>query len=151
MANKDPKFVRLANLHTHGMLADITDYGSLWSISGFEVKPFPNADLDPEAAAFVRAKMQRGVIEEASSDEYDEQQDAGDALRAAHLKSLGDRLGSDNANVQEATLQDIVRTTQRSIINRRLRGDSDDDGAEESADKKKGEKSSVPAGQGASA
>lgn len=118
---KDPTHVRLGNSHVHGMLADITERHSLWNISGLEVKPFPS-DIDPDAQAFVRDKIRMGLIEPAEPDEYEDQQRAADSIRASHLQSLGDRLGSDIANVQEAPIQDIVRQTQHRILTRRVDG-----------------------------
>lgn len=61
------KYVKLAPVLQDRQIADI-DGGSLWSISGVEVKEAP-ADGTP-AATFVRDMTRQGRIVEASSDEY---------------------------------------------------------------------------------
>lgn len=67
----DPKYVRLANRLSLQTIADIAEYGSGWSISGLDVKEFP----DDEAARYVRLKLGQGVLEPATQAEFDEVHD----------------------------------------------------------------------------
>lgn len=64
---EDPKYVRLANRLSRGMLADV--YESQWSIAGLDVRPFPE---DMRAARFVRNALSDGKLEPASAAEYEE-------------------------------------------------------------------------------
>lgn len=70
----DPKYVRLAERLTRG---NVTDTRSHWSISGLDVKEFPE---DALAADFVRAQLRRGNLEEAGRAEFQEIQEANDEL-----------------------------------------------------------------------
>lgn len=146
MAKKLPEFVRISNAHVHGHMADITEFGSLWHISGLEVKRTPDEDNDPMAAAFVRAKMNKGMLEAASEEEYTEQMEAADMVRETHALSLIDRLKSDRAFVQQHSIEDIVRTTQNKIIGRRTGAPVEDEETVEDPDS--GKHTKVPAGAG---
>lgn len=63
-----PKYVRLRDGVT--ACADVTPGGSLWAISGNNVKEFPKDN--PQAAAFVKTRLREGVLEEASRAEFDD-------------------------------------------------------------------------------
>lgn len=65
----DPKFVRLVDRLALSSVADVG--GSLWSISGADVLPFPD-DEEEGAQAYVRRLLQQSALEEASQAEYDE-------------------------------------------------------------------------------
>ena len=114
----DPTHIRLSNNHCHGIVADI-EGGSLFSVSGFEVKPFPAADWQTDAAVWVRRQMRSGVIEPAEASEYTSQVQSADAVRSLHAQSLEARIGSDLADVQEGSIQELVTKQQRAIIAQR--------------------------------
>lgn len=118
MAKNDPQFVRLSDITCHGIMVDV-EGGSLFSLSGMEVKPFPDADVFPDQARFVRDKIRVGHIEEASEEEYKEQKEAAAQIKATHVAQLQDRLASDTADVQEGDVQTLVRGLQNRIVARR--------------------------------
>lgn len=70
----DPQYVRLTNRLGLQMVADVTG-GSGWSISGLDVKEFPD---DEDEAAYVRVQLGRGVLEPATKAEYEEVHDEDD-------------------------------------------------------------------------
>lgn len=106
----DPSYVRLANRLTRGIVADIGNSG--WSISGFDVKPFPK---DDEAAArFVRRELRDGKLEPASKAEHEE-------VTETHKKALGD------SSHQEAKLQRAAREANAKLAESRGVDDDDDD------------------------
>lgn len=70
----DPKFVRLSQAQSRGILADVS--GSGWSISGRDVRPLPDS-LD--GLRFVRKHLRSGRLEAASLAEYEEAHPAEDA------------------------------------------------------------------------
>lgn len=70
----DPKFVRLSQAQSRGILADVS--GSGWSISGRDVRPLPDS-LD--SLRFVRKHLRSGRLEAASLAEYEEAHPAEDA------------------------------------------------------------------------
>lgn len=63
----NPKYVRLADHMVNGCCVDME---SGFSISGYDVQPFPEEDRD--ASRFVRRKINAGVLEPAGQAEYDE-------------------------------------------------------------------------------
>lgn len=63
----NPKFVRLNERASRGMLADVK--GSGWSISGKDVLPFPT---DKSQIRFVKQNLNSGLLEPASQAEYEE-------------------------------------------------------------------------------
>lgn len=100
MAN-DPGYVRLANRLTQGMVADVG--GSGWSISGFDVLPFPK---DSDAAArFVRHELRDGKLEPAGKAEYEEVQDSHKAV--------------SSLSHQEAQVQDAARRENAKLVDAR--------------------------------
>lgn len=60
-----PKYVRLTNRLSTGLIVDM-DSG--WSISGRDVQPFPE---DADQARYVKGRLNQGVLEPASEEEYD--------------------------------------------------------------------------------
>lgn len=61
-----PEFVRLADHMVHGLVVDME---SGWSISGYDVKEFPE---DREQGRFVKKAINAGKLEPATQAEYDE-------------------------------------------------------------------------------
>lgn len=64
----DPKYVRLADRLSSGMVVDTRSH---FAISGLDVQEFPEDD-SPNQQAFVRDALRRGHLESASKAEYDE-------------------------------------------------------------------------------
>lgn len=62
---KNPEFVRLADHMVHGLCVDM-DSG--FSLSGYDVQPFPE---EREQQRYVRRQINAGVMEPASQAEYD--------------------------------------------------------------------------------
>lgn len=108
--NTDPEFVRLAERLTTGMLADLY---SGWSISGYDVKRFPEGDA---AARFVRENLNAGKLEEASQAEWDEVHEG--TLEAAVLAQAPDYRESASA-FQEAHLQQAAAVGRRRLEDNR--------------------------------
>lgn len=69
----NPEYVRLADHLVHGLIVD-TD-GTGWSISGLDVKPFPD---NREEARFVKRQLNAGKLEAAGVAEYEEAHPDGD-------------------------------------------------------------------------
>lgn len=65
-----PKYVRLTQ---HMLLGCHVDINTGWGISGRDVQEVPD---NPAVQAFVRAAQSRGILEEASEEEYNEIQEA---------------------------------------------------------------------------
>lgn len=130
MAN-EPKYVRLAERLTGQVLVDIT---SGWSISGLDVKEFPDKEKYPRAARFVRDKLRRGALEPASSAEYEEVEEVHEQSRQAlsdklhELAEVGmaDRLGL--AVHQEASVQQQARERRERVRDKREQNTENADG-----------------------
>jgi hypothetical protein len=75
MAKNDPKFVRLAPRLSRGCISDVMASG--WSISGLDVKPFPDGTNGraKAAAKWVRRQLAAGVLEPCSKAEYEDVQE----------------------------------------------------------------------------
>lgn len=117
--NTDPEFVKLAERLTTGMLADV--HGSLWSISGYDVKRFPEGEV---AARFVRENLNAGKLEEADQEEWDEVHSG--ELEAAVLGVHPDYRQTASA-FQEAHLQQAaVKTRAQLERNRAARARGED-------------------------
>lgn len=67
MSKSDPQYVRLCKRLTRGLVADVTG-GSGWSLAGYDVKPFPEEE---EGADYVRRLLSQGILESASTAEYE--------------------------------------------------------------------------------
>jgi len=76
----DVSFVRLNRRLTGQIIADLN---SGFSVSGMAVVPYPDAVKQPEQAAYARSALNRGVLEEASRAEYEEQQEVNQELSKA--------------------------------------------------------------------
>lgn len=104
----DPDYVRLTHRLTTGMLADVLG-GSGWSISGMDVKEFPE---DEDQARFVRAELNSGKLEPCSRAEYDEvhDEDEEEAVRQAQVEQVG---------LQESEVQENARRKRKALVARR--------------------------------
>lgn len=119
MAN-DPSYVRLANRLSLQTIADISEFGSGWSISGLDVKEFPE---DTEAARYVRLKVGQGVLETASRAEFEEVQDDEEAA------SVVARFSDPNAPLpwQEADVQEVHARKRQQIADNRGLDEAEED------------------------
>lgn len=120
MAN-DPSYVRLANRLSLQVIADISEFGSGWSISGLDVKEFPE---DTEAARYVRLKVGQGVLETATRAEFEEVQDDEEAANVVA------RFSDPNAPMpwQEADVQEVHARKRRQLeANRTSESDEEEE------------------------
>jgi hypothetical protein len=114
----DPSYVTLSARNALGMCADIIG-GSRWSISGYDVKPFP-PDTNPRAQQFVRTMIRQGVLEEASRAEYKEVQDANEAVMNEHLSNVDLMEKLAKGGVQEGRIQEVVAERRAAVKAKRL-------------------------------
>lgn len=119
----DPSYVRLANRLSLQMVADISEFGSGWSISGLDVKEFPE---DIDAARYVRLKLGQGVLEPATKAEFEEIHDEDDALEVVARY----RDPSQPHPWQEAEVQRVHAERRRQIESKRA-DESDEEDEEE--------------------
>lgn len=129
----DPDYVRLSKRMSRGIVADIGKSG--WSISGLDVKPFPEDD-DVDEQKYVRRLVNNGTLEPCSKAEYEEvhpeaSEDAdsdndGEAfVRAVETVLSG---GRRKNGIQEAQVQKrIQRDHARLAAKRDEAEDSEDD------------------------
>lgn len=110
-------YVRLSDRNSLGMVADIVNYGSKWSIAGLDVKPYPKDN--PRAKQFVDDLLRLGVLEEAAKAEHEEVRAADQELFDAHVADveLMDKLSK--AGVQEGHLQTLVEQHVQAALERR--------------------------------
>lgn len=118
--SSDPQYVRLASRVSNGTQVDLN---TGWSISGMDVKPFPSDNT--AAAAFVRSRMQRNILEPASAAEYEDVQEgrelisqADEARRAASAtRTLARALGlpQGTTGIQEAQIREAAKATRASL------------------------------------
>ena len=113
MPNDDPQYVRLANRLSRGILADVE--GSGWSISGLDVKPFPEGT---NAARFVRHALRDGKLEPASRAEHEEVQ--------SEAKKVADTTHQE-AKVMGAALEGHARLSESRASDDDADSDDDDD------------------------
>ena len=102
----NPKFVRLVDRLTSGMYADL-DSG--WSISGYDVKSFPE---DDNQGRVVRAAIHAGILEAASQAEHDEIREADEAVAAQRqIEAPPEKL----SNWQENRIQEAAKATRAKL------------------------------------
>lgn len=101
----DPKYVRLADHLTRGLRADIN---SGWSIAGFDVRPMPDKEEEPNSYAYVKGELNAGRLEGASKAEYEE----------AHPDLLTSD-EEDSRPYQEREVQRAAQSVHRKIRARR--------------------------------
>jgi hypothetical protein len=106
MAN-DPSYVRLATRLQNGIVCDVD--GSGWSIAGLDVRKFPE---DKQAARYVRAKLNAGLLEPASKAEWEDAHD--DAVEQEVLRQAPDYREKASA-VQEGQIQRVAREARQRI------------------------------------
>jgi hypothetical protein len=121
MPNENPKFVRLCNRLTRGMMADVQHSG--WSIAGMDVKPFPDAK-NKAAVKYVRKALKEGYLEPASRAEYDE------------IREISESLDGSDEHIQEGRFQEQVRDKTEAVEKARSEavadpGDDDDSDEED--------------------
>lgn len=113
----NPKFVRLVDRLTNGMYADL-DSG--WSISGYDVKEFPE---DNNQGRVVRSAIHSGILEAASQAEFDEIREADAELEAnRQIESPVEKA----SNWQENRIQAQAKATRQKLQEARA-ADADDE------------------------
>lgn len=130
----DPKYVRLSDRLSRGMLVDVESH---WSIAGLDVVEFPQDE--PGAAQYVRDALRRGLLEEAGKAEFEEIQNLN--------KDLQDKVVLDDEykkaiqrSHQEA---DVVRAANRA--SKRLADARASDGTDVYAQDEKRRKATIKA------
>jgi hypothetical protein len=124
----DPKYVRLNNELVYSRSLVVDTY-SHWSISGLDVKAFPDPERHPAQAEFVRDALRRGLIEVASQAEFEEVQAAhkfdGHAAAGVSLKPLE----VEGATHNEANLVNAADAAASDMERRRLGLDNNQEAA----------------------
>lgn len=121
MARTDPKYVRLAEHMANRIVADI-EGGSGWSISGMQVKTFPDEETEPTACRYVRSQLVAGLLEPAGKAEYDEVLAGNRAMEEAAGRggSNGPSQGEESAGgLQEAQVQEAGRQVAGNLAKKR--------------------------------
>lgn len=134
---KDPGHVRLAERLNDRVLADVN---SGWSISGLDVKEFPDPSKYPNAARFVRDKLKRGALEPASKAEYEEVEESYEESRERFserletLAALGLGHKVDVAVHQEGRIQEEARQRREAILEKRAKEGAENEDERGAAD-----------------
>lgn len=104
---KNPSFVRLTPRLSRNVICDVQASG--WSISGLDVKPFPQGDSakDKAAAKFVRRQVQAGNLEPCSKAEYEDVQE--------QARSIPQPPSVEGAPFQEAAFQRAVAAATAAV------------------------------------
>lgn len=137
---KDPAYVRLHERYARSIIADINEYGSLWSISGNAIKEMPPQEDEPEAYDFVKDLLRKGTLEVASKAEWDEQEENAQELRNAYYGGEANRTASDMAVIQEHEVSNLITKRQRQIRRRRAMTDQElEDEASETPEASEGD------------
>lgn len=101
---RDPKFIRLADRLTNGIVADLN---TGFSIAGLDVQEFPE---EADQASYVRGQMHAGVIEAASAEEYKIIRGTDEPMRAATEDNP-----TPTSNWQENRIQQAAKETRRKL------------------------------------
>lgn len=113
----DPSYVKLPQRLVGGLVADV-DGGSQWSISGLDVRGFPE---DPAAARFVRASLNAGKLEPATKAEWDEVHNDAEVLKVVNSFRPKDKGFVETAtNWQESKVQLAVNKARAALEASRL-------------------------------
>lgn len=96
----NPKYVRLANRLSRGMVIDLN---TGWGIAGLDIKEYPE---DPHAALFVKRQIDNGKLEPASRAEWEDVND--DSL----INELAEQAREAGNGLQEAHVQRAARETR---------------------------------------
>ena len=122
-----PSYVRLSTELVSGLVVDME---SGWGISGRDVQPYPENDVQ---ATFVKSALRQGILEEATADEYEAthpdptanlteaERDAQNFVRA--VEAAGKKLPTQELKVQQEVQQQAEKVRQ-------FRETGGDDGAE---------------------
>ncbi len=146
MAKKeDPKFVRLTPRLSRNVISDVQVSG--WSISGLDVKPFPDGDSPraKAAAKYVRTMLRAGNLEPCSRAEYDEVQEQAKVVMSSFETH---QEGAFQREVEAAT--EKLRQSREEAIAAGASGtsgeadDDDDDDDDEEDDEEVQEKKPAP-------
>lgn len=156
-----PEYVRLANRLTNGLVVDME---SGWSISGKDVQPYPERAAQ---ATFVKSRLNRGILEPATAEEYeathpDPDADLTDAERDAQqfvrmVEAAGKHVPVQERKVQEKLQreaekvrqfregagdngEELVKENKKRVQEQRTRGLSGDSSSEEEETKTAGGK-----------
>lgn len=122
----NPKYVRLVMRLSRSHVGDVQG-GSGWSISGLHVKPFPEvteraSDKTKAAAKFVTNMLRRGVLEAASSAEYEEVMAAQEDMEALAEKTYGKAKVTPEAPrkpIQESTIREKTEERRNEMLENR--------------------------------
>lgn len=121
----DPKFVQLRDELVTGIVCDVDDYGTGWSISGLDVKEFPEDEREQQ---FVRDKLARGVLVEGNQAAFEAIHGAYDRVAESRpVREQGEQLSSWQENkiqaAAKAARQDLLQTRRDGVLRQQPRGD----------------------------
>lgn len=126
MAPRHPDYVRLPERLLSGCVVDVNG-GSGFSLSGLDVKPFPDEDDEPEAFQFALDAMKTQKIEEATEEEYNAVRKHADAVAKVAKLSMPTEHGGPvrPAPWNEAGIKTEANKRRRSLLKLRASGQDD--------------------------
>lgn len=116
----NPPFVRLTKRLTRQVIADLP---SKFAISGVRVVPYP--EDNPDQALFVRRLLARGVLEEASRAEYEEQEEVDGELAKAGF--FDDTHKKEVVSYQEHLVVERQAAAQKRVSDKRAETEDEDE------------------------
>ena len=132
MATTTP-FVRLTKRLTRQVIFDHSGF----SISGTRVVPYPDAEEHPAQALFVRRCLARGVLEEASRAEYEEQEEVDEELARAGFYDEADK--KEVVSYQEHLVVDRQKAAEARVRAKRAETEEDDETELEALERRRAE------------
>lgn len=123
----DPTYVKLPERAWSGMMADLE---TGWSISGLDVKEFPDSEEEGDEAAFVRSALRYGNLEAATAAEYEAVQSAHEAVAKVAPDPKAE-IGQQSP-WNEAAIQKASRRERSKLLRKRFGADTEE-GAREAA------------------
>jgi len=125
------KYVRLPERLLSGNVTDVLG-GSGWGISGFDVKPVPDKEDEPEAHAFVVACLRANLLEEASAQEHELVTSAVAEVEKVAARSLPENQGgpAQPSPWNEAAISNVANKHRKKLISARIAGTVDGEDGE---------------------
>lgn len=120
-----PNYVRLVERLNRGIVADVAG-GTGWSIAGLDVKEVPDEAEDYRAHLFVLAQLRQGHLEAATAGEYQDVQDANDAIAEAGAFDPDAGESINEAAIQAAARKAAKELSQAAAA-RQAKGNEDED------------------------
>jgi hypothetical protein len=117
----EPQYVRLPERLLSGNVTDVVG-GSGWGLSGFDVKEVPDREDEPEAYAFVKEALRAGLLEAASTAEYNMVRKAHDEVAAIARSSMPENMGgpSQPSPWNEAAISNAAKKHTKKLVQARI-------------------------------